>query len=279
MHLSSSVHIGVRAQLKACVHMLAWERHLDSTWDHDVGQAVVGPAPQNDDDFGSDPEPDDIDMVTTEDACSEVANMLIDFRLQSHLSARQVCTLAWWLAKAGLKGAVADLAVHPVRSSSQYSKHFDLIAGTRAVDIAEDFYTADCAIHSRTQAQRLVHPMPVFTPLEALAEEIKSTPDMQAKLEASIEAGALPPRYFDHIVKQRAPPGVPVYPCFLYIDGLKFQRTDRLVRITVKFLVTKVNHLCMAIRKSELCACGCRGWCTMYVAMLILAWNFEAMGW
>ena len=115
-----------------------------------------------------------------EEASAVVANMLIALRLQSHLSAKHVCTLAWWLKKAGLKGVVADLAVHPDRSSSQYSKHFDLIAGTRAVDIAEDFYVADVAIHSRTQAKRLIQPMPVFTPLDALAEEIKATPDMHA---------------------------------------------------------------------------------------------------
>ena len=261
--------------------MMDWECHLDAAaWDHDVGPAAVGSdaEPDPDDDVGSEPEPDCIEDVTADEASREVANMLIDLRLQSHLSARQVCTLAWWLAKAGLQGVVADLAVHPDRSSGQYSKHFDLIAGTRAVDIAEDFYVADVAIHSRTQAKRIIQPMPVFTPLDALAEEIKSTPDMQAKLEACIEANALPQRYFDHIVKQRAPPGVPVYPCFLYIDGLKFQRTDGMVRITVKCLVTHVNHLCMAIRKSEMCACGCRGWCTIYVAMLVLGWSFEAMG-
>ena len=38
----------------------------------------------------------DIDAVDAETALHEAGDMLIDLKLQSGLSARQVCTLCWW---------------------------------------------------------------------------------------------------------------------------------------------------------------------------------------
>ena len=219
----------------------------------------------------------DYDNPGAEVALEEAANMLIDLKLQAGISARQVCTLCWWLSKAGLGGKIADLSVHPDRASGQYSKHFDYVVGVRAVDVREDFVIVKMPMHERSMAKRSVREVAVFTPLEAIAEEIAATPDMHAKLDASIANGELPASYFNHIVKRSAPNGVLVYPCLLYVDGLGFTRTDGLIRFTVKCLITNVNHLCMALRKSELCACGCRGWCTLYVAMLVLDWSFKAM--
>ena len=117
----------------------------------------------------------------------------------------------------------------------------------------------------------------MFSPLEAIDEEIQNTPDMQEQLKECIADGGLPPSYFRHPLKVAAPEGMPVYPCFLYIDGVKFQRTDSVLRFTVKCLVTLVNHLCVVVRKSEMCACGCHGWCTIFVVMLALDWAFVWM--
>ena len=240
----------------------AWEQEL-AKWeaaDEEVGSAEF-----------------DYDAVDAETALQEAGNLLIDLKLQSGVPAKSICILCWWLSKANVGGVIKDLGVHPVRPSGQYSKHFDLVVGVRGVDVEDDFYKADAPAHERGMAKRSIVEMPVFSPLEAIAEEIESTPDLPAKLDASIANGELPPSYFEHRVKMDAPNDVPVYPCVLYIDGLPFQRTDGMIRFSVKCLITNVNHLCIALRKSELCACGCHGWCTLYVAMLVLQWAFKAM--
>ena len=66
----------------------------------------------------------------------------------------------------------------------------------------------------------------MFSPLEAIDEEIQNTADMQEQLKECIVDGGLPPSYFKHPVKVDAPEGMPVYPGFLYIDGGNFQLTD-----------------------------------------------------
>ncbi len=71
----------------------------------------------------------DYDVVYPEVALHEADNMIIDLKLQFGVSARQICTLCFWLSKAQVGGKIQDLAVHPDRPTEQYSKHFDLVLG------------------------------------------------------------------------------------------------------------------------------------------------------
>jgi hypothetical protein len=203
--------------------------------------------------------------------------MLIDLKWAGHLSATQVCKLCFWLSKAGVGGLIKDLAVHPERGSSQYSKDFDLCAGTRRIDTDGDLYCLQSPSYLRSEARRCVQDLLVWTPLEAAEEEVRTTLGIHEKLAKSIDSGELPQAYFDHPVKQRAPPGSSVFPWVLYIDGVKFQRTDGLLRFSLCSLITGISHLNVVLRKSELCACGCRGWCTIFGVMLMLSWSFEAL--
>jgi hypothetical protein len=42
-------------------------------------------------------------------------------------------------------------------------------------------------------------------------------------------------------------------------------------------LVTGISHLNAVLRKSELCACGCAGWCTIFGILLMVKWSFESL--
>ena len=44
----------------------------------------------------------------------------------------------------------------------------------------------------------------------------------------------------------------------------------------VHTIISNRRHLVALLRKSELCRCGCRGWCTVYPIMLFLSWGFQA---
>ena len=231
-----------------------------------------------DEDGGSDQESAlDPDRCEPAEALRLAGEMLIDLKWAGTLSAIQVCTLCFWLEKAGNGGLIKKLAVHPDRSSGQYSKHFDLIVGTRRCDTDGDYYIMQSPCYLRSQARRSVEPLEVSTPLEAIEEEIRTTPNINERLASMTAAGDFPDAYFEHPVKQRAPPNTNVFPYVLYIDGIAFQRTDGLLRFSVISLVTGISHLNVALRKSELCACGCKGWCTIFGVMLMLHWSFESL--
>ena len=67
----------------------------------------------------------DYDVVSPEIALHEADNMIIDLKLQFGVSARQICTLCFWLSKAQVGGKIKDLAVHPDRPTDKSSTPFD----------------------------------------------------------------------------------------------------------------------------------------------------------
>ena len=73
----------------------------------------------------------------------------------------------------------------------------------------------------------------------------------------------LPQAYYTSPVVQQY--GHKVFPYILYMDGICFAKRDTLLGLFVYNMVTGHRCLFAVLRKSELCQCGCRGWCTMYV--------------
>ena len=54
-------------------------------------------------------------------------------------------------------------------------------------------------------------------------------------------------------------------------------RTESLIGFWVHTMSTKKRHLILTLRKSMLCRCGCRGWCTVAVALQFLAFHLAAL--
>ena len=119
--------------------------------------------------------------------------------------------------------------------------------------------------------------IPVLPPLEAIDEEILYNPGIKDKLNQMIEDGQLPDAYFQHKAYLDAPADTPVYPLVVYLDGVKFQRVDGVLGVWIYNLVTGLRQLLVVVRKSQLCACGCRGWCTVFALLLMLNWSFLHM--
>ena len=85
--------------------------------------------------------------------------------------------------------------------------------------------------------------------------------------------------YLHHPVVQQsiAEDGPPVFPACLYIDGLVYTKKDSVIAFYAFNLITQVRHLVAVLRKSTLCTCGCRGWCSLFPIMQLLAWSFQAL--
>ncbi len=245
-----------------------WEASL-LTWEAEL----------HDPDPGNDSEPDvefDWDAVTEAVAEEELGSLIIGMKHRGTLSATDACLLCWWAQKAGVKGTVAQVAMRPGHKwSGIYSKHFDKIVNPTDPD--DELYVMTAPAYHRSTDLRILADFSVLPPHDAADEEIRGTPGIRELLEKCRNTDTLPPAYNEHEVVRDAPEGTPVYPYALYIDAVKFQRTDGVIGIWLCSLVTGLRQLCVAIRKSEMCACGCRGWCTMYCIMTLLNWSFVHM--
>ena len=120
--------------------------------------------------------------------------------------------------------------------------------------------------------------MPVLNPYEAINLEVAEDETIQETWRAAVDGDNLPPMYTDHIVVQTAAAkGQTALGCGLYVDGVPTTKRDGLVGFWVYVLESPKRHLCAVIRKSRLCDCGCKGWCSYWVIFQWLHWNFVIM--
>lgn len=215
------------------------------------------------------------EQMTPHDAGYELFQMLVELKLRGYLSARQSCLIAHWATLAGAEGDVRKLAFAPNRQSGKYSAHFDAV--TRGDESPEDFYSLRLSKRSRVDANRWVTELPVRPPHEALQEELFKDDRPLEELNSALRADELPEAYKTHPVVLSAPPGSAVHPLCLYLDGVAYTRTDSILGIWCHLLFSDRRHLLAVIRKSEMCACGCRGWDSLHPIMRMLHWSLEAL--
>ena len=67
------------------------------------------------------------------------------------------------------------------------------------------------------------------------------------------------------------------FPLALYLDGVPYTKLDGVIGFWIYNLVTNVRHLLGVIRKSKICRCGCRGWCSFFPVFLFLNWSLRAL--
>ena len=68
-----------------------------------------------------------------------------------------------------------------------------------------------------------------------------------------------------------------VSPLCFYADGVVYERTDSVIGFWIQFLHSPRRHLWAVIRHTEVCGCGCRGWCSYYPIWSALAWSLECL--
>ena len=218
--------------------------------------------------------PPNLENITQDEAGDELFLFLVELKIQGKLSAHQCCLLAWFADKAGAKG-VAKLGYPPNRQSGKYSRHFDSVAGS--MDGIGELYPMTLPVKSRTDASRISAEIPVLPPHEAIFKEVSECQDADTLLRAALKNCELPPAYYENPIVVSAAPGELVHPLCVYLDGVAFSRTDNILGLWCYHLHTEKRHLLAAIRRSELCGCGCKGWDTVYGLMSMLKWSFAAL--
>ena len=143
-------------------------------------------------------------------AGEELTHMLTELKTAGVLSAKQVCILAFWAAKAGACGEACNMAVRPDQASGEYSKRFDKWAGVSLH--SQNHYPVWMGRRLRHVAGRVWDPLPTKLPHEALEEELDGWSQPLDNLVPALEAGDLPQRYFDHPFVKLAPASDVVHP-------------------------------------------------------------------
>lgn len=238
-----------------------------------VGHDVPG-VPGGWDDLDEQPEIDYDNMVPLE-AAEMFEDLLVSLKLQGHINATQCCSLAFFAHKAGCPGDLLKaLAVKPNAQSGRFSRVFDSALGSAPRDA--NLYEVGLARRLRYQAFRSFDYIETLPLHEALHNEFAASDSLIESLAKAKEHGELPSIYWEHpVVKDN--PTEQIHPFCIFVDGLAFGRGESCLAFWCYFLFSTERHLCAVLRKSELCSCGCRGWCSVSQVWAMLAWGVVAV--
>lgn len=259
----------------SCSGASHWSAMPAKPWDKPSGRSSwdrpAEDAPASADEEDEDPE----NPSTPEAATDALSDMLIDMVLKRSLSAKQACNIAWYAMKAGLGGSIAEMALKPSSSSGHFQRKLDAVMGHQQA-IQQTLYELDIPSYNRHQVEREVRRIPVLPPHEAIVREVAETPELRAKLADVVSHRAFPDDYYNHPVVRSAPPGT-VFPLQLFVDGVPTTKRDGLIGFHLVNIVSGARHISVCLRKSRLCACGCKGWCSLHQVWVFLQWSFASL--
>ena len=221
----------------------------------------------------------DLDTVDQDTASIMFEEMLVGLKLSGELPAKQVCVLAFWALKGGLKATevLRGIATKPTAQTGAFSRNFDNVFGTSPKEAC--LYQVDTAMKVRCDASRAFKSIPTAPMHEALADEFVTSDSLTVELRHAIEDNDLPDIYWNHPVVQQASLGEWIFPVMMYLDAVAFGRgnSDSVIGWWAYFMLSRRRHLLAVFRRTDLCSCGCRGWCSLHPIWESLAWAVRAL--
>ena len=172
-------------------------------------------------------------------------------------------------------GPVTDFSFRSDAPSGHYQRHLTAVL---ILDVPlERAYTMQVPARQMDTIERTAFEIPVMPFHGTLAEELQTNPGLSFQLPESLENDEWTAQYHEHPIVCGATTGEQVWPLALYVDGVPFQKQDGLIAFYGYNLVSIQRHLLLVWRRSDMCSCGCLGWCSLHVIMRCLAWSFEAL--
>lgn len=209
-------------------------------------------------------------------ATEQLANLLCDLFVSGKMSARLVCTICWWCSLAGMGGAIEELKLSPLSLSHRFSRKLKTFLGIKRRPGRQ--VRVRCPCYSSAGACRVEAEIPCVPIYEALDDEAMKDPHLALKLNLQIERNEVPPSYASHpVVVAAGLVGIVAHAVVVYLDGVPTIRRDGVLGIFAYFWITGKRHLITIIRKSRLCRCGCRGWCTLFPVFLFINHSLIAL--
>ena len=213
--------------------------------------------------------------VSVEEAQQQLADYLVDMKMSARrMTAKDVCILMWWAKIAGLRGLPSEFAFDPGAQSGKFSRHFNSVLGLDK-DVEGSYALRVPRRHATDESASL--DLPCLCLQEFLAAEIDESPDLESRLEETVRGGEWSAEYYNHPVVTSAAPGEVVWPLGIYCDKVPFVNRDSALVFYVYNLVSRVRHMPVVVRGSDMCDCGCQGWCTIYPVMVFLRWCVDSL--
>jgi hypothetical protein len=205
------------------------------------------------------------------------AEMLLDSLLESYVegksSAKIVCVTCFWAKHAGITAqCIADFALKPSSPSGHFQRKMDSVLGTRLKP--NEMLELQVPCLRKHDLSRSLQAVPVLAPHEIVERELEDNPDLLDTILERSKDGDWHHSYTAHPIVSSA--CAPVVGMALYVDGVPFVKKDSVLGFYLYVLGVGRRHLIATLRKSELCKCGCHGWCTLVQIWHFIRWSLEA---
>lgn len=98
-----------------------------------------------------------------------LADFLVTMLLEGKLSAKSLCTIAYWSKRAGAKGKIEEYSHNPADASTRhFMRTIDKANGIKVKDMAASMYYVQVPGLAKHDLSRTSHSMPVQAPHEAI---------------------------------------------------------------------------------------------------------------
>ena len=118
--------------------------------------------------------------------------------------------------------------------------------------------------------------MNFLPPHECLREELEASPELRSELEERAKDQEWGTNYAKHKLVNEDNFGK-IFPAAMFVDGVPFTKRDGCLAFYTFNLVSGVRHLNGVLRRSAMCRCGCRGWCTVSAVHRMMTWSLESL--
>ena len=118
------------------------------------------------------------------EAGGELVDFLMTLHLGGKLSARSLCTIAWWASRAGALGRISDFALRPDdKGTGHPTRTIETATGVRVKDFRKDMFHWPVPGLAKYDLSTSKHSMPLQLPHEAIEQEVLTHPEVleQAK--------------------------------------------------------------------------------------------------
>ena len=200
---------------------------------------------------------------------------LIDPYLAGEISARRVCILCYYAAKAGIQEA-NPYALAPTSPSGHFQRKLDQALHLGTED--EQLYIMDVPMTVRGSKREQVA-TGTLPPHESLYREVAEHPEILSTWSEKIANNKWVDCFESHPVVLATPKKDrgSILPLALYMDASAYQTRDSILILTIRFLHSSFRHVAFVVRKNDFCDCGCGGWCTLHCLYLQVKWSLHAL--
>ena len=200
------------------------------------------------------------------------------------ITANQFSVACHFCKEANVPGGNFDQYARPEGlQSGKYQNHLD-----KHLPQPRHLYFVQTPQQVNHSPLRTIQNIPVKLAYEAIQDELVADPDVWHKLQAepherTANVTDLPAFKLHPLVTAATAANKPrPLPVGLYVDGVAYKqqasgRSDTVAGYWLINLISGKRYLLCALRHSDDCDCGCRGWCSIFPVLSCLRWQLECM--